>query len=50
MNTLQSEKLRDIIAFLEKLGVSEIKVSNWSDCNDCLSMDIHIGIWKKAEQ
>jgi hypothetical protein len=49
MNVLQAEKLRELIAFLEKLGVSNIKVSSWSDYNDYLSMDIHIEILKKAK-
>jgi hypothetical protein len=49
MNTLQAEKLRDLIAFLEKLGASEITVRDWSDNNDCLSMKVDIAIWKKAK-
>ena len=46
MNTLQAEKLRDLIAFLEKLGAKGITIESWSDHNDCLSFHVKVELWK----
>jgi len=50
VDTLQAEKLRDIIAFLEKQGALEIKITNFIDYNDYLSIEIKIEIWKKLNK
>jgi hypothetical protein len=49
MNTLQAEKLRDLIAFLEKQGVLGIKITSFTDYNDCISIEIKFDIWKKVK-
>jgi len=49
MNTLQAEKLRDIVALLEKLHAQKIKV-NLYDSTDGPRINLEFELWNEKKE